>query len=110
MAETVYYNDGSMDIILEEKHVFVEKMIRERLGEDPARVFTECIAELKTELEYEKEAREDIEKEYDSYTTLINDALDALREIKDMLSVDRINKRRVLQVVNRAYENLYKNT
>ncbi len=110
MAETVYYNDGSMDIILEEKHIFVEKMIRERLGEDPARVFAECIAELKTELEWAKEAYEDMEGATDWHSTCISDTLDALREIRDMLSADRINKRRVLQAVNRAYENLYKNT
>jgi hypothetical protein len=47
MAETVYLNDGSMEVIFEDKDVFLERLLREKLGDDVARCFRECVAELK---------------------------------------------------------------
>lgn len=46
MAETVYLNDGSMEVIFEDKDVFLERLLREKLGDDVARCFRECVAEL----------------------------------------------------------------
>lgn len=51
MAETVYLNDGSMEVIFEDKDVFLERLLREKLGDDVARCFRECVAELKEEIQ-----------------------------------------------------------
>lgn len=61
MAETVYLNDGSMEVIFEDKYVFLERLLREKLGDDVARCFRECVAELKEEIQEQQELVKDYE-------------------------------------------------
>ena len=61
MAETVYLNDGSMEVIFEDKDVFLERLLREKLGDDVARCFRECVAELKEEIQEQQELVKDYE-------------------------------------------------
>lgn len=51
MAETVYLKDGSVDVILGDKGDYLERLIREHMGDDVARCFTEYCVELQEELE-----------------------------------------------------------
>lgn len=60
MAETVYLNDGSMEVIFEDKDVFLERLLREKLGDDVARCFRECVAELKEEIQEQQELVKDM--------------------------------------------------
>ena len=39
MAETVYLLDGTMEVVLTEKDVFIDRLVREKLGDDAARLF-----------------------------------------------------------------------
>ncbi len=43
MAETVYLLDGTMEVVFTEKDVFIELLIREKLGDDAARFVSEYI-------------------------------------------------------------------
>ncbi len=52
MAETIYLLDGSREIVFTEKDVFIERLIREKLGDDAARFVSEYIKEIKEEAEY----------------------------------------------------------
>lgn len=49
MAETVYLLDGTMEVVLTEKDVFIERLIREKLGNDAARFVTQYIREITEE-------------------------------------------------------------
>ena len=51
MAETVYLLDGTMEVVLTEKDVFIERLIREKLGNDAARFVTQYIREITEEAE-----------------------------------------------------------
>lgn len=52
MAETVYLPDGTMEVVLTDKGIFLERLIRERLGDDAARFFVGYINDLKSKIEY----------------------------------------------------------
>ena len=41
-----------MEVVLTDKGIFLERLIRERLGDDAARFFVSYINDLKSEIEY----------------------------------------------------------
>ena len=47
MAETLYLLDGSMEVVFDEKDIFLERLIREKLGDDAARFFSNYVNEIK---------------------------------------------------------------
>lgn len=110
MAETVYLLDGTMEVVLTEKDVFIERLIREKLGDDAARFVTEYIRELVEEAKYSEEAQQEAESISDGYLTLCNDALDTFRQLKALVSEPRLDRGKLQKVVNAGYDNLYKNT
>ena len=57
MAETVYLNDGSMEVVFDEKGIFLERLLREKLGDDAAHFFTNYVSEIKEEAKYTEEAQ-----------------------------------------------------
>ena len=77
MAETVYLNDGSMEVIFEDKDVFLERLLREKLGDDVARCFRECVAELKEEIQEQQELVKDYEGNADGYLDMCRDACES---------------------------------
>ena len=103
MAETVYLLDGTMEVVLTEKDVFIERLIREKLGDDAARFVTEYIKELV------EEAQQEAESISDAYLTLCNDALDTFRQLKALVREPRLDKGRLQTVIDAGYNNLYKN-
>lgn len=45
MARTLYLSDGLMEVVLVDKRHFLERILRERLGNDTAELFNEIISE-----------------------------------------------------------------
>lgn len=109
MADTVYLSDGSMEIIFDEKPVFWERLIREKLGDDAARCFTEMLDEMREELDSANEENDDYEKVADGCLQMCHDALDTFRLLKTELAFDRLNRKKVIALVNEGYDNLNKN-
>lgn len=109
MAETVYLNDGSMEIILTDKAVFLERLIREKLGDDAARCFTEYLAELKEEQKYTEDSAKEFEQNADGYLQLCRDACDAFREVLDLLDEPRLNRNALRTAARSGYDDLNKN-
>ena len=109
MAETVYLLDGTMEVVLTEKDVFIERLIREKLGDDAARFVTEYIRELVEEAKYTEEAQQEAEKIADGYLALCQGALGALGELKDLVHEERLNRAEIQKIVDGAYSNLYRN-
>lgn len=85
MAETVYLNDGSMEVIFEDKDVFLERLLREKLGDDVARCFRECVAELKEEIQEQQELVKDYEGNADGYLDMCRDACESFTAIMELL-------------------------
>lgn len=109
MAETVYLSDGTMECIFDEKSVFFERLIREKLGDDAARCFSSYISELAEELKLANEAQDEQEKIADGYSQMCRDALEQFSLIKTALQEPRPNKKKLTALVDEGYNNLYKN-
>ena len=109
MAETVYLADGSREVILGDKGVFLERLIREKLGDDAARCFTEYVSELQEELAESQEISEDQERSADGYLQMCRDARDALQEICYLLEQPRLNRSDLQEVAERGYNDLNEN-
>ena len=109
MAETLYLNDGTMEVVLEEKDIFLEKLLRNKLGEDAARFFRSYIAEMLDDAEYAEEALQDAEKTADDYLALCHGAVGAFSELKELVHEERLNKAKIQKIVDGAYANLCRN-
>lgn len=109
MAETVYLNNGSMDVILGDKGDFLERLIREQLGDDVARCFTEYVNELRDEVKYAQEGTEEQERIADGYHSMCNDALDAFSKVLELLESPRLSRSELKGAVMAGYDNLNNN-
>lgn len=109
MAETVYLNDGSMEVILTDKATFLERLIRERLGDDVARCFTEYLTELQEEQKYTEESAKEHEQSADGYLQMCRDACDSFREVLDLLDQPRLNRNALRTAAQNGYDDLNKN-
>lgn len=109
MAETVYFNDGSMDVILGDKGDFLERLLREKLGDDVARCFTEYVSELQEDVKCAQESIEEQERIADGYHQLCNNALDAFSSVLDLLKSPRLSRSALKGAVQAGYDDLNKN-
>lgn len=109
MAETVYLNDGSMEVILTDKDVFLERLLREKLGDDAAWCFTEYISELKDDLRYQEESTAEQERIVDGYSALCHEAVDNFSEVLKLLDAPRLDRKALKQAAQIGYDALYEN-
>ena len=109
MAETVYLNDGSMEVIFEDKDVFLERLLREKLGDDVARCFRECVAELKEKIQEQQELVKDYEGNADGYLDMCRDACESFTAIMELLEAPRLNRNALKSVTRTAFNAIYKN-
>lgn len=109
MAETVYLNDGSMECVFDEKDIFLERLLRERLGDDAARFFRAYIAELLDDTKACEEAQKEAESITDHYHALCNEALDNFRHLRALVQQPRLDRAKLQKAVDAGYDALYKN-
>lgn len=109
MAETVYLLDGSMEVICEEKDVFLQNLIREKLGRDAENCFLDCVTELQDENKYLQENADENEKISDGYHALCNNALEVFEKLKSLLSANRLNRKKLLEMIEEGYTQLNNN-
>lgn len=109
MAETVYLSDGSMEVILTDKDVFLERLLREKLGDDAARCFTDYITELKEDMRYQEESTKEQERSADGYLAMCHEAVDNFSEVLKLLDSPRLDRKALKQAAQIGHDALYKN-
>ena len=109
MAETVYLNDGSTEVIIGDKRQFLERLIREKIGDDAAECFNRYAAELAEMIDATEECATEQERSADGYLQMCHDACDAFNEILNLLDNDRLNRKVLRMAAQNAYDDLYKN-
>lgn len=109
MATTLYLKDGSRETVFNDKRLFLENLLREKLGEDVAMCFNDCIGEYEKQAELEHAAAIDYELSADGWHSMCNDALENFESILEMLHAPRINKKKLRETVQCGYDNIYKN-
>ena len=109
MAETVYLNDGSVEVVFTDKQTFLNRLIQERLGNDAARFFRGCISDLNERIkDYQRSVR-DKEMAADGYYRMCHDAMEQFQKIDIMLNAPRLDKAKLKAAVREGYDCLYRN-
>ena len=111
MADTIYLNDGSVEVCCTDKGVFFERLIREKLGDDAADFFKGYCEALVDDALYEESEKSESENEKiaDGYLALCHEATDNFRVLLDMLNAPRLNRKALIKAAQTGYDALYKN-
>ncbi len=107
MAETVYLNDGSMEVVFDEKDIFLERLLREKLGDDAARFFTDYVNEIKEEAKYADEAQQEADRIADGYLELCRQACDDFKTLMGMLDAPRLDRAKLQQHAQAAWRKIF---
>lgn len=106
---TLYLKDGTRETVFESKRNFLENLLREKLGEDVALCFNNCISEYAEKARLEQMAAEEHERIADGYHSMCNDALENFEVVLNLLQAQRINKQKLLEAAKHGYNDLYNN-
>ena len=99
MARTIYFPDGSREDLLsggtpEE----LERILRERLGDE--------VADLFLELRCPEEEGDDYEFACDSYRACLQDAVDELRAALSVLETPRSDRKKVIRSLEKVIKSI----
>ena len=109
MARTLCLNDGSMEVVLGDTGVFLERLILEKLGDDAARLFLEWVEENKDEWGSAQESIEEHERIADGYHAMCCDARDAFQELLDLLDESRLDRKALRTAAQTGFDDLNSN-
>ena len=109
MAETVYLPDGTMEVILTDKDVFLERLLEEKLGRDVANCFRGYVQELQDELKWVSESNDEQEKIADGYLQMCNNALEVFRQLDALIRSPHPNHSALQKLITEGYKELHHN-
>jgi len=115
MANTVYLNNGESEVCLdgstEGKALFLERLLRDKLGDDAARFFTGYVAELEDEWRFKEYEKQDTEHEAiaDGYLAMCRDARDNFNVILELLKAPRLKRSELREAAQHGYDDLNNN-
>ncbi len=98
MADTLYLPDGSMEVIFSRDDF--QRLIYEKLGSDAEQKLIEIINEAdytKAKVDTDLEV---YEASLESNTACFNDLLDSIEELKKLLQQQRIDRRKIYEVLD----------
>lgn len=103
MARTIYFNDGSREVLLcgDNEKLELERILRERLGDDTAELFLE-IAEANVALEDELKSYESSCEDYRNLLQDTHDELNAILGFTQKLNCQKITAsiQRLIKTIN----------
>ena len=104
MADTVYLNDGSTEIIFDDNGDFLERLIYERLCRDSSELFKEYVEE-------QKQGAVDrlLDREADGYLAMCRDAMERFEKLMRLLDAPRLNRKELKKIACAGYADLYNN-
>ena len=113
MAETLYFKDGSMEVLIPtlgaDRTDLLERIIYERLGSDVARCFRECVASLNLKIEDQRIRADEFERSADGYLSLCQEAVENFQAILPLLEADRLDRKALKKAVMIGYNALHQN-
>lgn len=110
MAETIYCRDGTCEVVLvNDKSVFLERLLLDRVGEDASDYFANYMKELRSDIDSLGDAREEAEKIADNYLAVLNDTLEELEALKKLVFSQRLDWKKLQKGFVNVYNKLHKN-
>ncbi len=109
MADVVKFLDGSIEVMLEGPREFLERCIREKLGDDVLRIFKDVISEFDDDLHGWRCQAEDAENIADDYLAMCRGAVEGLQAIYELAQTPRIDKGRLLRTIDNEIRKINRN-
>lgn len=104
MARTIYLNDGSSEVILEDEQTFFKRLIYEKIGWDAEKMFDGIIEDLTEEPD-----GEDWERIADGLHTMLLNTLEEINGILNYAKSSGMKKDKLISKLQNCKDNLYKN-
>lgn len=101
---TIYFNDGSSEVILDDWLVCFRRIIYEKLGWDAGKMFDAIIEDLTEESD-----GEDWEKIADGYHTMLLDTLEKVNWILNYAKGSYMTKKTLIAKLQNCKDELYHN-
>lgn len=109
MAETVYLSDGTIEVILDDKYVFLARLLDEKLGRDAANCFREYVQKIKDELRWTTASNEENEKIADGYLQMCKNACETFQQLDNFIRQPRITRSALQKLIAEGYKELHNN-
>lgn len=90
MAKTIYLNDGSTEVILDDSLLCFKRIVYEKLGRDAENMFDGIIEDLTEEPD-----GEDWERIADGYR---NRLIEVMNELQEIVYANRLNRKRLEEI------------
>ena len=104
MAETIYLNDGSTEVILDDRLFTFKRIVYEKLGYEAEKMFDGIIEDLTEEPD-----GEDWEKIADGYHIMLLDTLEKVNWILNYAKGSYMTKKTLIAKLQNCKDELYKN-
>ena len=101
---TIYFNDGSSEVIHDDRLVCFQRIVYERLGWDAGKMFDWIIEDLTKEPD-----GEDWEKIADGLHTMLLDTLEEINDILNYAKSSGMKKDKLISKLQNCKDELYKN-
>lgn len=116
MAETIWFSDGSHEVILhpDTPQRDFQRIVRDRLGPDSETLFLRILSSCDNREFIDDPAllesdEEDWERIADGYLMMLHSTVDELAAVLDRFSAPRLDRRKLERDLQRIQRNLYKN-
>lgn len=104
MAKTIYLNDGSTEVILDDWLFTFKRIVYEKLGYEAEKMFDAIIEDLTEEPD-----GEDWERIADGLHTMLLDTLEEINGILNYAKSSGMKKDKLINKLQNCKDNLYKN-
>lgn len=101
MANTIYFADGSHEVLFygeydtDKKVEALERILRERLGDDTAALFREIMQDRKDEITAVSDELKNYEGSCDSYRSCLQEVFDGLGRAAALLVEKRLDRKKM---------------
>lgn len=104
MARTIYLNDGSTEVVLNDRLVTFKRIVYEKLGYEAEKTFDAIIEDLTEEPD-----GEDWEKIADGLHTMLLDTLEEINSILNYAKSSGMKKDKLISKLQNCKDELYHN-
>lgn len=105
MARTIFFSDGSHEVLFQDEYdtdgkaEILERILRERLGDDSAALFREIMQDHKDSAVNLMEEMQSYEGSCEAYRYCLQDIQDGLNSASALLEEDRINRKKLSAII-----------
>ena len=113
MARTIYFEDGSHEVLFcdetntEANEEALERILRERLGEDTAALLRQVLRERREDMKALEDEFKSYEGSCDSYRACLGEVRSLAEQVLLLLREQRIERKKITSTINSIIRNIH---